>query len=60
MFQVVCDEGSIEFLYGEGERLKIGVGEGVFLPKTLRVGKSSERVETDGKGNSKLLKKLVV
>ena len=34
---VVCDEGSIEFLYGEGERLKIGVGEGVFLPKTLRV-----------------------
>lgn len=57
---MVCDEGSIEFLYGEGERLKIGVGEGVFLPKTLRVGKSSQRVETDGKGNSKLLKKLVV
>ena len=49
---MVCDEGSIEFLYGEGERLKIGVGEGVFLPKTLRVGKSNVGVQ-DGKGNRK-------
>eukprot|EP00435_Cladocopium_sp_Y103_P040137 s41_g10.t2 len=33
---VVCDEGSIEFLYGES-RLTISPGEGVFLPKSLRV-----------------------
>mmetsp|Transcript_2693 Transcript_2693/g.4593 ORF Transcript_2693/g.4593 Transcript_2693/m.4593 type:complete len:274 (+) Transcript_2693:48-869(+) len=34
---VICDEGSIEFVHGEGERVKIQVGEAVFLPKSLRV-----------------------
>lgn len=34
---VVCDEGSIEFLFGDDRRLTISPGEGVFLPKSLRV-----------------------
>ena len=33
---MVCDEGSIEFLFGD-RRLTIGPGEGIFLPKSLRV-----------------------
>eukprot|EP00931_Biecheleriopsis_adriatica_P008882 TRINITY_DN110019_c0_g1_i1.p1 TRINITY_DN110019_c0_g1~~TRINITY_DN110019_c0_g1_i1.p1 ORF type:complete len:298 (+),score=64.74 TRINITY_DN110019_c0_g1_i1:48-941(+) len=34
---VICNEGKIEFLYGEGDSLQIAAGEGVFLPKHLRV-----------------------
>lgn len=34
---VVCDAGSIEFLHGDGERVKIQAGEAIFLPKGLRV-----------------------
>ena len=35
--EVVCNEGSIEFVYGDGERLKIQPPQAVFLPKSLRV-----------------------
>ena len=34
---VVCTSGSIEFDYGEGQRKRIVAGQGVFLPKGLRV-----------------------
>jgi len=34
---VICVEGAIEFAYGDGNRVKIGASEGVFLPKNLRV-----------------------
>jgi len=34
---VVCNKGSIEFLYGDGSVSRIARGEGVFLPKHLRV-----------------------
>jgi len=34
---VVCEKGSIEFLYGDGCKTKIVAGQGVFLPKNLRV-----------------------
>lgn len=34
---VICNEGTIEFAYGEGESIKISAGDGIFLPKGLRV-----------------------
>ena len=34
---VVCTSGSIDFDYGEGQRKRIVAGQGVFLPKGLRV-----------------------
>eukprot|EP00930_Biecheleria_cincta_P035088 TRINITY_DN24165_c0_g1_i1.p1 TRINITY_DN24165_c0_g1~~TRINITY_DN24165_c0_g1_i1.p1 ORF type:complete len:303 (-),score=77.91 TRINITY_DN24165_c0_g1_i1:195-1103(-) len=34
---VICNEGAIEFLHGESESARICSGEGVFLPKNLRV-----------------------
>ena len=34
---VVCTSGSIEFRYGNGEVASIAAGQGIFLPKHLRV-----------------------
>jgi len=34
---VICNEGTIEFLHGEGESTRICSGQGIFLPKDLRV-----------------------
>ena len=34
---VICNKGAIEFLYGEGKSKSIVAGEGIFLPKHLRV-----------------------
>ena len=34
---VICAEGSIDFLHGGGEKVHIDAGQGIFLPKGLRV-----------------------
>lgn len=34
---VICTEGSIDFQYGDGKHMHVKAGEGVFLPKGLRV-----------------------
>lgn len=34
---VVCNEGSIDIIYADGERKHVGTGQAIFLPKCLRV-----------------------
>ena len=34
---VVCEKGAIEFLYGDGRKKSIVAGQGIFLPRGLRV-----------------------
>ena len=34
---VICSKGAIDFIYGDGLKASIKAGEGIFLPKNLRV-----------------------